>query len=281
MRKISIIKDMQAYRKAVKAEDKTVGFVPTMGALHEGHLSLVRQAISENDVVIVSIFVNPTQFGPDEDFGKYPRDTEGDLRKLSEQGVHAVFLPDDKEMYPVGFSTSVDVGEIGNRLCGRSRPGHFNGVATVVAKLFNIVRPDRAYFGQKDFQQTVVIKKLVIELDFDADIVVCPTVRENDGLAMSSRNAYLSDSERKAATILYRSLHLCNDLITEQGMTDAEVIKREMKRLIESESLAKIDYIEVVDGKTLSSLKTIKDHAAICIAINIGNTRLIDNIIVM
>jgi len=271
---------MQSYIRSFRSAGKLIGLVPTMGALHEGHLSLVRQSIGENDLTVVSIFVNPIQFGPDEDFNKYPRYTEADLQILSELGVHAVFIPDNKEIYPEGFSTSVNVGEIGDRLCGKSRPGHFNGVATVVAKLFNIVKPDRAYFGQKDLQQTVVIKILVHDLNFDVRVIVCPIVREYDGLAMSSRNGYLNDEERKAASVLNRALKHGRELILIKDVTDPEQIRKGMNALISSEDLAETDYIEIVDSSTLLPLNRIEGSAAICIAVHIGNTRLIDNIIV-
>ena len=205
MQIIKTKKDMHVLSRTFRTDGGTIGFVPTMGALHEGHLRLVRRSEHENDITVVSIFVNPTQFGPGEDFKLYPRDLEGDLEKLSSMNVDAVFTPAADDMYSGDVSIFIHVGSIGQMLCGASRPGHFSGVATVVAKLFNIVMPDRAYFGQKDFQQTVVIKKLVKELNFNIDIIVCPTEREKDGLAMSSRNSYLSSEERKAASILYRA----------------------------------------------------------------------------
>lgn len=270
---------MQALSKGLRLERKTIGFVPTMGALHEGHLSLIRRSKDENDVTIVSIFVNPIQFGPKEDFEKYPRDTEGDIKKLDALKTDILFLPNDKEMYPELFSTSINIGHIGEILCGISRPGHFNGVATVVTKLFNIVMPDKAYFGQKDFQQTVVIKKLVKELNFDIDVVVCPTVREPDGLAMSSRNSYLNKEERKAAVVLYRALKHGEELIRRR-LDDVSYIKREMEAVIKSEPKANIEYVEIVDVQSLKEIKKIKKPVAICLAVKIGKTRLIDNLIV-
>ena len=261
------------------AEDKTIGFVPTMGALHEGHLSLVRRSKDENDATVVSIFVNPAQFGPDEDFLKYPRDVEKDVEKLSTQGVDTIFIPDEREMYPEGFSTSINIGRIGEILCGASRPGHFSGVAAVVAKLFNIVMPDRAYFGQKDFQQTVIINKLVRDLNFSIDIVVCPTIRESDGLAMSSRNSYLNRGERKAAAILFKALKFGEDLIVSDGIVNAVLIIEEMRKLIHSEPLAAIDYVEIVTAN-LGEVEKIKPPVAICLAVKIGKTRLIDNLII-
>jgi pantoate--beta-alanine ligase len=270
---------MQAYSRNHRSAGRTIGFVPTMGALHEGHLSLVRQSFRDNDITLISIFVNPTQFGPDEDFHAYPRNSEGDIKLLSELGVHAVFLPVNEEMYPEGFSLSVQVGETGNRLCGRSRPGHFDGVATVVAKLFNIICPDRAYVGQKDLQQTVVIRKLVREMNFDIDIVVCPVVREVDGLAMSSRNSYLSKEERKAATVLNRALKHGREMILIKEVSDTALIIKELEEIINSEDSARVDYVEIVDAEKLLPMDTIRSPVAICIAVYIGNTRLIDNII--
>ncbi len=280
MQTIKTIRDMQALSRKLKGEGKSIGFVPTMGALHEGHLSLVRRSKDENDITVVSIFVNPTQFGPNEDFQKYPRDKEGDLDKLSVLKVDAVFLPEDSEMYPEGYSISINIGAIGGILCGLSRPGHFNGVATVVAKLFNIVMPDRAYFGQKDFQQTVVIKKLVKELNFNTEIVVCPIVREFDDLAMSSRNTYLNQKERKAALILYKALKRGEEIILSHSIDSASSVKKEMEKLINSEPLADIDYIDIVGTQNLETIRQITTPLVICMAVKIGNTRLIDNIIV-
>ncbi|MEK6527727.1 MAG: pantoate--beta-alanine ligase [Nitrospirota bacterium] len=299
MQIIKNIKQMQVLSRKLRTQAKTIGFVPTMGALHEGHLSLVRRSKKENTATIISIFVNPAQFGPKEDFEKYPRDLKGDFKKLSGLKVDAVFIPDSKEMYPEGtcllasspceagqrsgtavrFSASINVGHIGEILCGASRPGHFNGVATVVAKLFNIVIPDRAYFGQKDFQQTVIIKKLVTDLNFDIDIVVCPTVREADGLAMSSRNSYLNNKQRKSSAILYGALKYGEGLIR-KGMDNREAVRKEMQTLIKSEPLAKIEYIEIIRPETLEKMKKIKPPAVICIAVKIGPTRLIDNVII-
>ncbi|MCK5505296.1 MAG: pantoate--beta-alanine ligase [Thermodesulfovibrionia bacterium] len=280
MKIIKNIKDMQALSRRLKAGGKAIGFVPTMGALHEGHLSLVKRSKDENDVTVVSIFINPTQFGPDEDFQRYPRDMEGDSEKLSALDVGVLLMPESGEMYPEGYSTSIDIGSIGRILCGGSRPGHFNGVATVVAKLFNIVVPDRAYFGQKDFQQTAVLKKLVEELDFDMDIVVCPIVRETDGLAMSSRNSYLNPEERKAAAVLFKTLKHGEKLILTENLDSADDVREAMEKLIRSEHLAGIDYIDIVNLKDLGSVQKITLPAAILLAVKIGNIRLIDNIIV-
>jgi pantoate--beta-alanine ligase len=279
MQIIKSIKDMQALSKKLRSEKKTIGFVPTMGALHEGHLSLVRRSKDESNITVVSIFVNPIQFGPKEDFKQYPRDIEGDLSKLSSLNADIIFIPENTEMYIEGFSTFINVGHIGETLCGVSRPKHFNGVATVVAKLFNIVMPDKAYFGQKDFQQAVVIRKLVRELNFDIDIIVSPTVREPDGLAMSSRNSYLSQKERKAAVALYRALKQGERLIG-SGIDDLSHIKKEMEAVIKSEPLTTIEYIKIVDPQSLEEMEKIKTPAAVCVAINIGTTRLIDNVIV-
>jgi pantoate--beta-alanine ligase len=279
MQIIKTIKDMQALSRGLKIEKKTIGFVPTMGALHEGHLSLVRRSKKENDITVVSIFVNPIQFGPKEDFKQYPRDLEGDLKKLDILDTDIVFVPDEKEMYAQGFSTVINVGTIGEILCGVTRKGHFNGVATVVAKLFNIVMPQRAYFGQKDFQQSVIIKKLVRELNFDIDIIVCPIVREPDGLAMSSRNSYLNQDERKAAVILYKALRHGEELIN-KGIKDVSHLKEEIRSVLSSEPLAKTEYVEIVDPESLEDIKEIKTQAVICIAVRIGTTRLIDNLIV-
>jgi len=280
MQIINTIKEMQSFVQSLKAEGKSIGFVPTMGALHEGHMSLFRKSIEDNDVTVASIFINPTQFGPNEDFNRYPKDHKGDMEKLSTLNVEAVFLPDVAEMYPKGFSTFIYVGGIGSILCGASRPDHFNGVATVVTKLFNIVIPDRAYFGQKDFQQTVVIKKVMRELGLDIDIVACPIVREDDGLAMSSRNAYLSDEERKSALILSKALQYGKTMMMSGKEANISLVKDKIAALIKSDPLVKIDYVEIVGIEYLEKIKEIKLPVAICIAVNIGNTRLIDNIIV-
>lgn len=280
MQIVRTIKDMQALSRKLRAGDKTIGIVPTMGALHEGHLSLISRSKNENDITVVTIFVNPVQFGPSEDFRNYPRDIEGDLSKLSPLGPDIVFLPDDKEMYPSGFTAAVNIGSIGEVLCGASRPGHFNGVATVVVKLFNIVMPDNGYFGQKDFQQTVIIKKIVKDLDYNVNIIVCPTVREHDGLAMSSRNTYLDHEERKAAPIIYKGLKLGEELILSNGEADVSDIKEQIRKYIITEPLATIDYIEVVSVKLLEKVVKINLPVAICVAVKIGKTRLIDNIIV-
>jgi pantoate--beta-alanine ligase len=279
MQVIKTIKDMQGVSKQFRIEKKTIGCVPTMGALHEGHLSLVRRSNEESDVTVVSIFVNPAQFGPQEDFKRYPRDREGDLEKLSALGTDVVFIPEDSEMYPEGFSSVINIGSIGDILCGVTRQGHFNGVATVVAKLFNIVIPDKAYFGQKDYQQTVVIKKLVKELNFTVDIIMCPIVRESDSLAMSSRNSYLKGEERRAARVLYKALRHGEDVIS-RGAKDVKYVRKEVEAVLKTEPLAQIEYIEVLEPLNLEKLHTIKETAVICIAAKIGTTRLIDNVII-
>jgi pantoate--beta-alanine ligase len=256
-----------------------VGFVPTMGYLHEGHLVLVRRAKAENSSVVVSIFVNPTQFGPREDFKAYPRDPERDLALLEKEGTDVVFMPPVDEMYPKNFNSWVEVGKIAERLEGASRPGHFRGVATVVAKLFNIVQPDKAYFGQKDAQQLLVIKKMVAELDMKLEVIGVPTVREPDGLAMSSRNTYLNPEERKAAVVLYQALNLAQRLCS-QGEKDAKKIRRQMTDLIQKQPLANIDYISIADTETLDELEEVKPPALVSLAVRFGRTRLIDNVVV-
>jgi len=280
MQIIRTIKDMHALSGRLRAGRKTVGLVPTMGALHEGHLSLIRSSKHDNDITVATIFVNPAQFGPREDFKEYPRDVDGDLNKLSSVKADIVFLPEANEIYPDGHTTSIDIGGIGNILCGASRPGHFNGVAMIVVKLFNIIMPDKAYFGQKDFQQTVIIKKIVTDLNYNINIVVCPTVRENDGLAMSSRNAYLGREERNAAVILYRSLQLGKELMLSDAEDDVLRIKEKIKECITSDPLATIDYVEIVNTRNLEKIVNITFPSAICVAVKIGKTRLIDNIVI-
>jgi pantoate--beta-alanine ligase len=256
-----------------------VGLVPTMGYLHEGHLVLVRQARAENASVVVSIFVNPTQFGPREDFKEYPRDPQRDLALLEKEKVDVVFMPSVDEVYPPGFNSWVEVGKIAQRLEGASRPGHFRGVATVVARLFNIVQPDRAYFGQKDAQQLLVVRNMAAELDMKLEVIGVPTVREPDGLAMSSRNTYLNPEERKAALVLYQALMLAQRLYSE-GEKDAKLIRRQMRELIQKQPLAEIDYISIADAETLDELDEVKPPALVSLAVKIGKTRLIDNVVV-
>jgi len=273
MQVVRTIAEMRALRQKVNG---TVGFVPTMGYLHEGHLALVKQARRENSAVIVSIYVNPTQFGPREDFGAYPRDLDRDLELLRKEGTDSVFVPLDSEMYPSGFSSWVDVEKVTERLEGASRPGHFRGVATIVAKLFNIVQPSRAYFGQKDGQQVMVIKRMVADLNMNLQVVVVPTVRESDGLAMSSRNIHLRPEERQAATILFRALTLAQQL-RRNGEKDAETIRRQMAALIGKEPLAHLDYVSIADAETLEELSLLDRTAVASLAVRIGKTRLIDN----
>jgi pantoate--beta-alanine ligase len=278
-RRMEVLKTVAEIKELRGKLPAPVGFVPTMGYLHEGHLVLVRQARAENASVVVSIFVNPTQFGPREDFKEYPRDPERDLALLEKEGVDVVFMPSVDEVYPPGFNSWVEVGKIAQRLEGASRPGHFRGVATVVARLFDIVQPDRAYFGQKDAQQLLVVKKMVAELDMKLEVVAVPTVREPDGLAMSSRNTYLNPEERKAALALYQALMLAQRLYSE-GEKDAKLIRRQMRELIQKQPLAQIDYISIADAETLDELDEVKPPALVSLAVKIGKTRLIDNVVV-
>lgn len=257
--------------------DRRLGLVPTMGYLHEGHLSLVKRARAENDLVAVTIFVNPTQFAPNEDFDAYPRDLQRDLALLEQEGVDLVFAPEDAILYPSGFQTAVVVTEITQRLEGASRPTHFQGVSTIVAKLFNILQPDRAYFGQKDAQQVVVVKRMVEDLNFDVKIVVCPIVREVDGLAMSSRNARLAPAERAAAPVLYRALSAARDAIHD-GILDGDELRELMAAEIAAEPLARLDYVSVAHPETLQELDRVQDSALLSGAIFVGDVRLIDNI---
>ena len=256
-----------------------LGFVPTMGYLHEGHLALVRRARSENACVAASIFVNPAQFGPREDFASYPRDTERDLSLLRAEGVDLVFMPPVEEVYPPGFDTWVEVGGVTRRLEGKARPGHFRGVATVVCKLFNIVQPRRAYFGQKDAQQLRVITKMVRDFAMPLEVVPVPTVREPDGLALSSRNVYLSPDERQQALSLSAALRLAQDLVT-AGERRAATVRSRMRRLISAQPVARIDYISIADAETLDELRVIDRPALISLAVRVGTTRLIDNVVV-
>lgn len=274
MKIVNTIAEIKALRRQIRG---SVGFVPTMGYLHEGHLSLVRQAKTENDTAVVSIFVNPTQFGPTEDYATYPRDPDRDLALLRKEKTDIVFMPSVEEMYPKGANSWVKVNNITERLEGASRPGHFQGVTTVVAKLFNIIEPTRAYFGQKDAQQAIVIKKMVTDLNMNLEVIVLPTVREKDGLAMSSRNVYLSPEERRAATILFKALTSAQELYN-SGETNAEYIRQQMTTLITGEPLAKIDYVSIADPDTLEELSTIDRPALVSLAVKIGKTRLIDNI---
>jgi pantoate--beta-alanine ligase len=274
---MKVVEKIAEMRKMRQRLAEPVGFVPTMGYLHEGHLALVRRAREENDSVVVSIFVNPTQFGPREDFKSYPRDTERDLKMLKPL-TDIVFMPSSPEMYPEGYDTWVLPGQVAERLEGAARPGHFRGVNTVVGKLFNIVQPTRAYFGQKDAQQLAVIRKMVSDLNMNLEIVACPTVREADGLAMSSRNVYLSPEQRRSATILVKALALAQQM-WERGEKEAGTIRRRVGELIEKESPGEIDYISVAEPETLKELHRVKPPALVSLAVRFGKTRLIDNII--
>ena len=279
---MQIIRDLSTLRKEIKTArqaNKTIGLVPTMGFLHEGHLSLIRQASQENDLVILSIFVNPIQFGMGEDFEEYPRDLEGDASLAEQSGCHIIYAPTIKEMYPKGYATYVDVEHLTEGLCGASRPGHFRGVTTVVAKLFNIVTPDHAYFGQKDAQQVLVIQRMAKDLNMDLNVVIMPTIREADGLAMSSRNTYLTPQQRNAATILSRSLREAEAKIR-NGERDTNVIIQFMNQTIAKEPLANIDYIDIVDTEEIKPTVIINGRTLIALAVRFGKTRLIDNIIV-
>ena len=275
---MQVVKAIDEIRKLRQSLTGSVGLVPTMGYLHQGHLALVKIARAANSTVVVSIFVNPTQFGSGEDFGTYPRDLTRDLELLEQQKTDIVFVPFDEEMYPSGFSSRVDVGKVTERLEGASRAGHFRGVATVCAKLFNIVQPTRAYFGQKDAQQAIVIKRMVADLNMNLEIVIVPTVRESNGLAVSSRNIYLSPEERQAATVLFKALSLAKQL-WQDGEKDADKIRQQMTSLIQEEPLAQIDYVSIADSNTLEELKHIGHSALASLAVRIGKARLIDNVI--
>lgn len=275
---MKVVSTIQEVRKEISSQSCSLGLVPTMGYLHEGHLNLVRRARNENEKVVVSIFVNPTQFGTGEDLGSYPSDMESDLKLLENEGTDLVFNPSSEVMYPDGFDTWTEVEGLARKLEGEFRPGHFRGVATVVLKLINIVQPDRAYFGQKDAQQLMVIKKLVLDLNLNVEIVAVPIVREVDGLARSSRNIYLTSDERGIATTLFKSLNLAKDLY-DNGIRDAEKIKLEMSRLIESQGVSAIDYVSIADNITLEELDVIDRTALVSLAVTIGKARLIDNVI--
>jgi pantoate--beta-alanine ligase len=262
--------------KKLKASGKSVGFVPTMGALHEGHLSLIRQARKENKIVVVSVFVNPSQFAPSEDLKKYPRPLKKDLVLVRKEKVDFVFLPGTKAIYPEGFSTYVNVSGLSETLCGKSRPTHFRGVATIVLKLFNIIQPDAAYFGQKDAQQAIIIRRMAEDLNVPVKIKVMPTIRANDGLALSSRNSYLNKQERIDALVLSRALNLAKLLIKGGAKNSGRIISR-MKQLINQKKSAKIDYIAVVDPADLKPLKQISGNCLVALAVRIGKARLVDN----
>lgn len=280
---MSIIIEKSAIKEAVqeaRAKGQKIGFVPTMGYLHEGHLSLIRQAKAENEIVIVSVFVNPTQFAPHEDFDQYPRDIDRDYKMAMEAGVDIVYHPKIEDIYMANATTFVEVeGDITQKLCGASRPSHFKGVTTIVNILFNIVTPDYAYFGQKDAQQVIIIQKMVRELHMNVQIVVCPIIREADGLAMSSRNIYLNNEERQQALILNQSLSEALALFY-QGQTEVETLKQAILSKVQSQSLAKVDYVEILDAQTLNSIETIQKKALAAVAVKFGKTRLIDNIFI-
>jgi pantoate--beta-alanine ligase len=280
MELIRIPRIMQDTCRKHLLKGRTLGFVPTMGALHDGHLSLIKRAKMENDVTAVSIFINPLQFGPSEDLARYPRNIDEDRKKIDDLEVDILFLPENSLMYPQGFSTHVNVDALSEKLCGRFRPGHFEGVATVVAKLLNVVSPARAYFGQKDFQQAVIIKRMVRDLNVGLEIVVCPTIREQDGLAMSSRNLYLDEGQRKAAAVLYKCLSQASDAIN-AGERSPVVIKELMAEVLSAEPLfTQIDYASVYDPETLDEVSRIEGEVLLAMAVILGNTRLIDNMLV-
>ncbi|MFO8143438.1 MAG: pantoate--beta-alanine ligase [Dehalococcoidales bacterium] len=276
---VKVVATIPEMRQRREMLPEPVGFVPTMGYLHEGHLALVREARASNSSVVVSIFVNPAQFGPQEDFANYPRDTDRDLALLAGEKADIIFIPSAGEMYPDRYGFYIDGGPVTERLEGTCRPGHFRGVNTIVGKLFNIVKPTRAYFGQKDAQQAVVIRKMVADLNMDVEIVTSPTVREEDGLAMSSRNAYLNQEERRTATVLYRALCLAEQH-WQSGEEKAGRVRQKMTELIEAEPLASIDYVSIADTDTLEEMEAIRPPALVSLAVRIGKTRLIDNIVI-
>ena len=275
---MEVVTTIREMTRAREEASRPLGLVPTMGYLHRGHLALVKRARQDNTTVVVSIFVNPPQFGPHEDYDAYPRDMERDLGLLQQEDVDVVFAPTAEEMYPPGYSTYVDVQDVTSRLEGERRPGHFRGVATVVAKLFTIVRPDRSYFGQKDGQQAAVVRRMTHDLNLGTEIVVVPTVREPDGLALSSRNVHLSDLERQAAPVLYRALCRAEEL-WQQGERDAEVLRQEMIGLIQAEPLAQLDYVSIADAESLEELDMVDRPAMASLAVRFSKARLIDNIL--
>jgi len=274
---VDTAKEMQALSNSIRKEGLIISFVPTMGALHEGHLSLMRKAKEKSEFLVVSIFVNPTQFGPNEDYTKYTRDFEGDLKKIREIGVDVVFSPDINEIYPDGFETYVEVEELQKPLCGQFRPGHFKGVATIVLKLFNIVKPDIAIFGEKDYQQLKIIQKMARNLHLEIDIIGLPIIREDDGLALSSRNAYLSDSERKRALALSRALNEIKASFY-KGQKNINDLVRTGKEILDSSSITDVDYLGIRNAETLESKKQAQSGDLVAVAARVGNTRLIDNI---
>lgn len=276
MKIINSARDMQLYSEDLRLQGKKISFVPTMGFFHEGHLALMREAKKKADFVVVSIYVNPTQFGPREDLAKYPRDFDRDCRMAQSVGVDVIFFPPNEEMYPDGYQTYINVERVTQNLCGLSRPGHFRGVATVCAKLFNIVKPHVAVFGKKDFQQYVTIKRMVADLNLDLEINGLATVREADGLAMSSRNVYLNEEERKSALQLSRSLELAQKLY-ESGERSSKIIIEAVTKLIKSAPYTDIDYVKICDTVSLADIEQMENEAVIALAVRVGNTRLIDN----
>jgi pantoate--beta-alanine ligase len=277
-RLVETISDIQAAVRAFRRRGQSVGFVPTMGAFHAGHLSLMRQARKENAAVIVSIFVNPLQFAAGEDYERYPRVPEQDMRLAESEGADVVFSPSVAEMYPKGFNTHVDQGDLPSKLCGAFRADHFRGVMTIVAKLFNIVRPDTAYFGQKDYQQFLILRRMAADLNQEVVLKMMPTVREDDGVAMSSRNVYLGPKQRKDATCLIRSLHLAREIVG-AGQSSAARVASEMRRLIGRVKGSRVEYIAIVNADSLEPVKEIKGRTLVALAVRIGKARLIDNII--
>ena len=278
MEVITKINEMQTRVLSVRDRKKSIGFVPTMGALHDGHISLIRSAREENDEIVVSIYLNPTQFDNSDDFDKYPRQLNKDIEIIRKENADVIFTPCTEEMYPDGFCTHVTQGKLTDALCGGVRPGHFNGVTTIVTKLFNIIDPDRAYFGQKDYQQSAIIKRLVADMNMDVDIRVCPTVREEDGLALSSRNKRLSLEDRKDALCIHGSLQKAGAMFA-SNVRDAKDIVEEMTSVIKKTKQTRIDYISIVNVDTLEDLSFINGRALAAVAVWIGNTRLIDNTI--
>ncbi len=280
MKILHTIHEAQSLIKTWQAQGQTIGLVPTMGFLHEGHLSLMRKARLENDRVITSIFVNPMQFGPQEDFATYPRDFEADAKACQSVPVDMIFSPTPEEMYPDGFCSYIDMHTVTEELCGKSRPAHFRGVCTVVGKLFNIIKPHKAYFGQKDAQQVAVVARMVRDLNMDVEVVSCSTVREENGLAKSSRNAYLNETELQAAQVVSHAVFEGQRLVREQNITEAQTIKKIMHDIIAKEPLAQVDYIEVVDASSMQTITTVTGPTLVALAVFFGKTRLIDNFVI-
>lgn len=275
---IKTIHRMTGSSEGLRYNGKKIGFVPTMGYLHDGHLSLIKEARKQNDILIVSIYVNPIQFAAGEDCNTYPKDFDRDIKLLEASDTDILFFPDDREIFPEGYKTYIYVEEITEKLCGISRPGHFRGVATIVAKLFNIIGPHTAYFGEKDFQQLAVIRRMVMDLNFDVRIIGMPIIREKDGLAMSSRNRYLNTAQRKAALCLFKAIVKANDLVRE-GVLSSEKILHEARHIIESENMTKIDYLVICDPQKFKDVDIISDNTLFALAVKVGETRLIDNCI--